>query len=146
MTLAWTGITTTELFVVPVPYVLLRLSSPYWFTALLLCLSSYLFPWWRNLGACDWQVSLTEEIRWHSSPVAPSITELFDLCKLGTPTRSKTSTTQLMGTKIVITENSWPGGHMMIISVIMACLYQYSDAPLWVSLAEISVSHSFYWL
>lgn len=105
MTLALTGITTAELFVVPVPSAWHRLSSPCRFTALLLFLSSYLFPWRRNLGARDWQVSLTEEIRWHSSPVAPSITELFDLCKPGTPTRSKTSTTRLLGTKIVRTED-----------------------------------------
>lgn len=27
-------------------------------------LSSYIFPWWRSVGDCDWQISLTQEIKW----------------------------------------------------------------------------------
>lgn len=45
--------------------------TPYSSCTLSQSLSSYLFPWWRSLGDCDWHISLTEEIKWRCEPLLP---------------------------------------------------------------------------
>lgn len=45
--------------------------TPYSTCTLSQSLSSYLFPWWRSLGDCDWHISLTEEIKWRCEPLLP---------------------------------------------------------------------------